>query len=194
MVKIVNDIQKFDRSPVPKLVVHKIHRPYLIHRFRHAQFLRFTTLQVFSGLAAQVQLQLPVNLIHARMVPDITFYVVQIEKAEAKFPVALCLRQSKKMFSNQAVLSGRKLNIRKAHMWQYANQYPLNERQRAIINRLLAGFEGKLTSGKYAKLTKCSPDTALRDIRELMEYGILRQGESGGRSTSYALVEKAASQ
>ena len=45
-----------------------------------------------------------------------------------------------------------------------------------------------LTSGKYAKLAKCSPDTALRDIRELMEYGILRQGESGGRSTSYEMI------
>ena len=84
--------------------------------------------------------------------------------------------------------------FRKAHVWQYANQYPLNERQRAIINRLLAGFEGKLTSGKYAKLAKCSPDTALRDIRELMEYGILQQGASGGRSTSYTLAEKTAKQ
>lgn len=84
--------------------------------------------------------------------------------------------------------------FRKAHVWQHANQYQLNERQRAIINRLLTGFERKLTSGKYAKLAKCSPDTALRDIRELMEYGILRQGESGGRSTSYALVEKTANQ
>ena len=84
--------------------------------------------------------------------------------------------------------------FRKAHVWQYANQYPLNERQRAIINRLVTGFEGKLTSGKYAKLTKCSPDTALRDIQGLMEYGILRQGERGGRSTSYTLVEKIANQ
>ena len=84
--------------------------------------------------------------------------------------------------------------FRKAHAWQYANRYPLNERQRAIINRLLTEFEGKLTSGKYAKLTKCSPDTALRNILELMGYSILRQGESGGRSTSYTLVEKAANQ
>ena len=84
--------------------------------------------------------------------------------------------------------------LRKVHVWQCANQYPLNERQRAIINRLQAGFEGKLTSGKYAKLAKCSPDTALRDIRELMGYGILQQGESGGRSTSYTLVEIAANQ
>ena len=45
-----------------------------------------------------------------------------------------------------------------------------------------------MTSGKYAKLAKCSPDTALRDIRELMEYGILRQDESGGRSTSYEMI------
>ena len=77
--------------------------------------------------------------------------------------------------------------MHKARAWQHANQHPLNERQRVIINRLLDGFEGKLTSGKYAKLAKCSPDTALRDIRELMEYGILRQGVSGGRSTSYEL-------
>lgn len=78
--------------------------------------------------------------------------------------------------------------FRKARVWRHANQYPLNERQKVIINRLLDGFEGKLTSGKYAKLAKCSPDTALRDIRELMEYGILRQGESGGRSTSYEMI------
>lgn len=84
--------------------------------------------------------------------------------------------------------------FRKAQVGHYANQYPLNERQRAIINPLLSGFEGKLTSGKYAKLAKCSPDTALRDIRELMEYGILLQGESEGRSTSYTLVEKTANQ
>ena len=78
--------------------------------------------------------------------------------------------------------------FRKAAVWQQANQYPLNERQRGIINRLLDEFEGKLTSGKYAKLAKCSADTALRDIRELMGYGILKQSEEGGRSTSYALV------
>ncbi len=77
--------------------------------------------------------------------------------------------------------------FRKARVWQHANQFQLNERQCNVINRLLDGFEGKLTSGKYAKLAKCSPDTALRDIRELMEYGILKQSEEGGRSTSYTL-------
>ena len=80
--------------------------------------------------------------------------------------------------------------LRKARIWQHANQYALNARQHSVINRLLDSFVGKLTSSKYAKMAKCSPDTALRDIRELMEYGILRQGESGGRSTSYALSDE----
>ncbi|MDR2893800.1 MAG: Fic family protein [Deltaproteobacteria bacterium] len=79
--------------------------------------------------------------------------------------------------------------FRKANVWQYANQFQLNERQRGVINRLLDGFEGKLTSGKYAKLAKCSADTALRDIRELVGFGILRQNAAGGRSTSYELAE-----
>ncbi len=71
--------------------------------------------------------------------------------------------------------------------WPYANQFQLNERQRGIINRLLDRFEGKLTSGKYAKLAKCSPDTALRDMQQLVAWGILRQNAAGGRSTSYEL-------
>jgi Fic family protein len=82
--------------------------------------------------------------------------------------------------------------FRKAHVWQHANRFPLNERQRGVINRLLDGFEGKLTSGKYAKLAKCSPDTALRDIRELIGFGILRQSAAGGRSTSYDLAHSSA--
>ena len=66
---------------------------------------------------------------------------------------------------------------------------PVNERQRTVLNRLLDGFEGKLTSSKYAKLAKCSPDTALRDIKELLERGILAQEPGGGRSTSYRIKE-----
>ena len=79
--------------------------------------------------------------------------------------------------------------FRKAHVWQQANQHPLNERQRVVINRLLDDFVGKLTSSKYAKLAKCSQDTATRDIRELMEYGIMKAGDAGGRSTHYELSE-----
>jgi Fic family protein len=79
--------------------------------------------------------------------------------------------------------------LRKARMWEWINRSPVNERQRTVINRLLDGFEGKLSSSKYAKLVKCSADTALRDIKELLECRILVQDEAGGRSTSYHLVE-----
>lgn len=79
--------------------------------------------------------------------------------------------------------------LRKAKIWDRVNQGLVNERQRAVINRLMDDFVGKLTSSKYAKLAKCSEDTALRDIRALLERGIFVQNEGGGRSTSYALVE-----
>ena len=66
---------------------------------------------------------------------------------------------------------------------------PLNERQRDMLNRLLDGFEGKLTSSKWAKLTKTSPDTAFRDIHALIEKGLLRKEAAGGRSTAYTLAD-----
>ncbi len=59
-----------------------------------------------------------------------------------------------------------------------------------MLNRPLSGFEGKLTSSKWAKIAKCSQDTALRDIRDLAERGVLRKDDGGGRSTSYSLVEQ----
>lgn len=76
----------------------------------------------------------------------------------------------------------------KAGFWNIHEHTPINERQRMMLNRLLDGFDGKLKSSKWAKMTKCSPDTALRDIKDLMEKGILRQDNQGGRSTNYALV------
>lgn len=80
--------------------------------------------------------------------------------------------------------------LRKAKVWERINsQSPMNERQRKVINRLLDGFEGKLSTSKYAKLAKCSGDTALRDIKILLDQGILVQEEGGGRNTSYRLVE-----
>jgi len=79
--------------------------------------------------------------------------------------------------------------LKKAQLWQRINPKPVNERQRLVINRLLNNFQGYLTTSKYAKLAKCSPDTALRDIRELLSRGILLQNPSGGRSTSYRLAE-----
>jgi Fic family protein len=76
----------------------------------------------------------------------------------------------------------------KARTWEAINRKPINDRQRTIINRLLDGFQGNLTTSKYAKITKSSSDTALRDIRELVERGILVQNPGGGRSTSYRLA------
>jgi Fic family protein len=79
--------------------------------------------------------------------------------------------------------------FRKARFWERHASVPLNVRQREIINRLLNGFEGKLTSSKWAKLTKSSQDTALRDIDDLVKRGILTRDAAGGRSTSYSLSE-----
>jgi Fic family protein len=78
--------------------------------------------------------------------------------------------------------------LAKARFWERVRDLRLNERQRMVLNRLMDGFEGKLTTSKYAKLAKCSQDTALRDILLLVERGILIRGTDGGRSTSYALA------
>ena len=77
--------------------------------------------------------------------------------------------------------------LTKARFWQRWATMPLNERQVKLLNKLLDGFEGKLTTSKYAKLARCSQDTALRDILPLVEKGILVRNPEGGRSTSYAL-------
>lgn len=77
--------------------------------------------------------------------------------------------------------------LAKARFWKTHAGESFNARQRAILNRLLDGYEGKLTSSKWAKLTKCSQDTALRDISDLLDRQILVKDEAGGRSTSYEL-------
>ena len=71
--------------------------------------------------------------------------------------------------------------------WAAPGSAPLNERQVKLVNGLLDGFEGKLTSSKWAAIAKCSPDTALRDITDLLARGVLRKSDAGGRSTSYEL-------
>ena len=75
----------------------------------------------------------------------------------------------------------------KARFWQRWATTPLNERQVKLLNRLLDGLDGRLTSSRWAAIAKCSPDTALRDITELMSRGILRRTPGGGRSTAYEL-------
>ena len=77
----------------------------------------------------------------------------------------------------------------KARFWQRWAGMPLNERQVKLLNRLLDGFDGKLTSSKWAAIAKCSPDTALRDITQLLELGVLQKTPGGGRSTGYELAD-----
>lgn len=85
----------------------------------------------------------------------------------------------------QTALSGV---MAQARYWEKLRDVPLNDRQRLVINRLLEGFEGKLTTSKWAALTKSSQDTALRDIQQLVDRGVLVRNPAGGRSTSYALA------
>lgn len=79
--------------------------------------------------------------------------------------------------------------LAKTRFWQRWAGTPMNERQMKLLNRLLDGFEGKLTSSKWASIAKCSPDTALRDINELLARGVLRKSAAGGRSTAYEIVQ-----
>jgi len=76
----------------------------------------------------------------------------------------------------------------KAEFWKFHSTTILNERQHKMINKLLDGFNGKLTTSKWGKINKCSQDTALRDIQDLIQKGILQKEASGGRSTNYELA------
>jgi Fic family protein len=78
--------------------------------------------------------------------------------------------------------------LTKSRFWQSHAETTFNERQRDMINRLMQDFEGKLTSSKWAKIEKCSQDTASRDIDDLINRGVLMKDAAGGRSTSYSLV------
>ena len=78
--------------------------------------------------------------------------------------------------------------LRKAEFWKRHEHIPINERQRLMLNKLFDGFEGKLQTSKWAKIAKTSTDTALRDIKDLVEKGILQQTNEGGRNANYELV------
>jgi Fic family protein len=77
--------------------------------------------------------------------------------------------------------------LHKARFWERVNREPVNERQRLILERMLDDFKGFMNTSKYAKIAKCSTDTALRDIRELLNREIFVKNPGGGRSTSYRL-------
>lgn len=79
--------------------------------------------------------------------------------------------------------------LRKAEFWKLHEQTPINERQRLMLNKLFDGFDGKLQTSKWAKITKTSTDTALRDIKDLVEKGILQQTDEVGRNANYELSD-----
>jgi Fic family protein len=79
--------------------------------------------------------------------------------------------------------------LRKAEFWKLHEHTLINERQRLILNKLFEDFEGKLQTSKWAKIVKTSTDTALRDIKDLVEKGILKQTEEGGRNANYELAD-----
>jgi Fic family protein len=79
--------------------------------------------------------------------------------------------------------------LHKARFWQRHDPVNLNNRQRLLLNKLLDGFEGKLTSSRWATIAGCSQDTAIRDIQGLIDHGVLEKDPGGGRSTSYSLVD-----
>ena len=79
--------------------------------------------------------------------------------------------------------------LKKARFWQTVRDVPINGRQRLVLNRVLDGFEGKLTTSKWVTIAKCSSDTALRDIVDLVERGVLIRNPGAGRNTSYSLAE-----
>jgi len=76
----------------------------------------------------------------------------------------------------------------KADFWKKQSNIKINKKKKKLLNKILDGFEGKLTSSKWAKIAKCSKDTAIRDINDLISKDILKKEEAGGRSTSYELI------
>ena len=93
-----------------------------------------------------------------------------------------CLENA--LLNTEQVISGI---LQKATYWDKHRAVALNPRQSKILNQLWSGFDGKLTSSKWAKIGKCSTDTALRDIQDLVQKGMLRKTDEGGRSTNYEL-------
>jgi Fic family protein len=89
---------------------------------------------------------------------------------------------------NRSIDSSEKnleLVLEKAKVWEFVNQFAMNERQKKVINKLLDDFEGNLTSSKYSRMAKCSKETAIRDIQDMVEKKILIKNDGRGRSTSY---------
>ena len=134
--------------------------------------------QRFYSLSAQIQRERK------------TYYEILERTQKGTMDVSAWLRWFLQTLEQAVSQAHRTLDgvLGKARFWQRVSGATLNERQVKVLNRLLDGFEGKLTSGKWAALAKCSSDTALRDINELVALGVLQRSGAGGRSTSYTLT------
>ena len=119
------------------------------------------------------------------------YYSVLESTQKGGLDITLWLRWFLKCLDHSFDLAETTLStvLKKACYWDWFREEPISQRQRIVLNRLLDNFEGQLTSSKWAKLAKCSQDTAARDIEDLVSRGILVKGEAGGRSTSYMLAE-----
>lgn len=118
-----------------------------------------------------------------------TYYLVLENCQKGSLDITIWIEWYLRCLHRSIIASDESLQVvlSKAAFWRVHTGEFFNERQRNIINRLLDGFEGRLNSSKWAKITKCSQDTALRDITDLLSRKILRKEEGGGRSTSYQL-------
>jgi Fic family protein len=117
-------------------------------------------------------------------------YYAALEKTQyGNSDITLWLNWFLNCLKNSLINTETTLNsvLSKADFWKKNSSIKINDRQKLMINKMLDNFYGKLTSSKWAKITKCSTDTALRDIKDLIEKGILIQDEAGGRSTNYTL-------
>ena len=119
-------------------------------------------------------------------------YYDMLEKTEqGGMEITLWINWFLKCLKNAITSSEETLSrvLKKAEFWKKNVETPLNERQILMLNKLLDGFDGKLKTSKWAKITKISTDTALRDIKDLVEKGILQPANEGGRSANYEIVE-----
>lgn len=119
------------------------------------------------------------------------YYLMLEQTQRASMDVTIWIGWFLDQLSNALDSTNSILNLveRKRAFWAKHVSVPLNERQAMIVNRLLDGFLGKMKTAKYATIAKTSPDTALRDLTDLVQKGLLKVDEKGGRSTSYSLVE-----
>lgn len=121
------------------------------------------------------------------------YYTILEKTQKGPLDISLWLHWFLDCLHNALKASHEKIGtiLSRVRFWDVHANTPLNERQRLLINKLQEGFEGKLTSTKWAKIAKCSQDTASRDIQDLIAKSILKKEAAGGRSTSYALLPTA---